>query len=401
MGVADRGRARVNRRRGATVPRGVSGDAYPAGNEEQYMDDTRLDRVRQALRDADVGALLVGPSADLRYLVGYHALPLERLTMLVVPAEGAPLLVVPELEAPRAIDSGAAELAPLAPWSETEDPIALVAEHLAGAGASDGRLAVQDRLWSSFTLGLQQAIPGASWVPGSAVMRELRMVKTPEEVQALREVGAAIDAVHARVPELLRSGRTEAEVGRDIGELILEDHDEINFIIVASGPNGASPHHETGDRVLSAGDAVVVDIGGTRAGYCSDMTRDYVIESMPDGYAAMHRVLEEAQEAAVRAVRPGASAASIDAAAREVIAAAGYGDRFVHRTGHGIGVEEHEEPWIVAGNDDVLAAGMAFSVEPGIYVPDRYGARIEDIVVVTDDGVEQLNLRPREPVICG
>ena len=365
------------------------------------MDDARLDSARRAMRDADIGALLVGPSADLRYLVGYHALPLERLTLLVVPADGEPLLVVPELEAPRAVDSGAAELAPLAPWAETDDPIALVAGHLTATGATDGRLAVQDRLWSSFTLRLQAALPDASWVPGSTVMRELRMVKSPAEVQALREAGAAIDAVHARVPPLLRSGRTEAEVGRDIAELILEDHDEINFIIVASGPNGASPHHETGDRVLSPGDAVVVDIGGTRAGYCSDMTRDYVIESLPYGYAALHRVLEAAQEAAVRAVRPGVTAASVDAAAREVIAAAGYGERFVHRTGHGIGIEEHEEPWIVAGNHEPLVPGMAFSVEPGIYVPDRYGARIEDIVVVTDDGVEQLNLRPREVVVCG
>lgn len=365
------------------------------------MDDTRLASLRRALRDADIDALLVGPSADLRYLVGYHALPLERLTLLVVPADGEPRLVVPELEAPRAVASGAATVTPLTPWSETQDPIALVVRHLEATGVAGGRLAVQDRLWSSFTLALQAALPGASWAPGSTVMRELRMIKTPAEIAALREVGAAIDAVHARVPELLRSGRSEAEVGRDIGELILEEHDEINFIIVASGPNGASPHHETGDRMLSPGDAVVVDIGGTRAGYCSDMTRDYAIESLPYGYAALHRVLEEAQQAAVRAVRPGATAASVDAAAREVIAAAGYGERFIHRTGHGIGIEEHEEPWIVAGNDEPLVPGMAFSVEPGIYVPDRYGARIEDIVVVTDDGVEALNLRPREVVICG
>jgi Xaa-Pro aminopeptidase len=374
--------------------------AYPAGVQEDHVEHARLDPVRHALREQGLGALLVGPSADLRYLVGYHALPLERLTMLVVPAEGEPVLVVPELEAPRAVDSGATEIVPLVPWSETEDAIALVAGHLASCGVSRGRLAVQDRLWSAFTLALQAALPEASWVAGSEVMRRLRMVKSPDEVRALREVGAAIDAVHAQVPTLLRAGRTEAEVGRDIAELILVDHEEINFIIVASGPNGASPHHETGDRVLAPGDAVVVDIGGTRAGYCSDMTRDYVIGALPYGYEALHRVLEEAQATAVRAVRPGVTAASIDAAARDVITDAGYGDRFVHRTGHGIGIEEHEEPYIVAGNQELLTPGMAFSVEPGIYVPGRYGARIEDIVVVTDDGVEQLNLRPRGVVVC-
>ncbi|MFA9428716.1 M24 family metallopeptidase [Egicoccus sp. AB-alg2] len=364
------------------------------------MTTQRLERARTAMREAGVDALLIGPSADLRYLVGYHALPLERLTLLVVPAAGEPALVVPTLEAARAQESGADRIAPLRAWDETDDPMALVRDLLHEAGAQDGRLALQDRLWTSFTLQLQAALPAADWVAGSRVMRELRLRKSPEEIQALREVGAAIDAVHAAVPTLLRPGRTEAEVGRDLAELILEDHDEVNFVIVASGPNGASPHHETGERALAPGDAVVVDIGGTRNGYCSDMTRDYVVGHVPDGYAELHTVLEEAQEAAVQAVRPGVSAASIDEAARAVIRDAGYGERFIHRTGHGIGVEEHEEPWIVGGNEEPLTAGMAFSVEPGIYVPDRYGARIEDIVVVTDDGVERVNHRPREIVVC-
>jgi Xaa-Pro aminopeptidase len=361
----------------------------------------RLDRARDAMRARGVDALLVGPSADLRYLVGYHALPLERLTLLVVPAVGDPALVVPALEAPRASDSGADAHAPLVAWGETEDPIALVRDLLADRGAAGGTLALQDRLWTSFTLRLQKALPDARWVAGTEVMRRLRLRKDEAEIQALRDVGAAIDAVHAQVPGLLRPGRTEAEVGRDIAELILEDHDEVNFVIVASGPNGASPHHETGDRRLEIGDAVVVDIGGTREGYCSDVTRDYVIGEVPDGYADLHDVLERAQQAAVDAVRPGVTAASIDAAARDLITEAGYGERFIHRTGHGIGVEEHEEPWIVAGNDEPLAPGMAFSVEPGIYVPGRYGARIEDIVVVTDDGVERVNHRPRGITVCG
>jgi Xaa-Pro aminopeptidase len=361
----------------------------------------RLERAQETMRARGIDALLVGPSADLRYLVGYHALPLERLTLLVVPAAGDPGLVVPELEEARAVESGADRLAPLATWGETEDPIAIVRGLLEAAGADGGTLALQDRLWTTFTLSLQAVLPSATWVAGREVMRRLRLRKSADEVQALRDVGAAIDAVHARVPELLRPGRTEAEVGRDIAELILEDHDEVNFVIVASGPNGASPHHETGSRTLEEGDAVVVDIGGTRAGYCSDVTRDYAIGHVPEGYAALHEVLERAQEAAVQAVRPGVAAESIDRAARDVIAEAGYGDRFIHRTGHGIGVEEHEEPWITAGNAEPVTAGMAFSIEPGIYVPGRYGARIEDIVVVTDDGVERVNHRPREVLVCG
>jgi Xaa-Pro aminopeptidase len=369
--------------------------------QEVAVDPGRLERAQRALARHDVGALLIGPSAELRYLVGYEALALERLTLLVVPVEGHPVLVVPELEAPRARDSGAAALVELVTWTETVDPIELVRTRLAAAGVAAARLAVQDRLWSCFILALQAALPDARWLPASEVMRDLRLVKDTEEIAALRAAGAAIDAVHARVPELLRVGRSERSVARDIAELILEDHDTVNFVIVASGPNGASPHHESGARRLVAGDAVVVDIGGTRAGYCSDMTRDYAIERLPEDYAPLHLVLEAAQQAAVAHVRPGVSAAAVDAAARGPIAAAGHGHHFVHRTGHGIGVEEHEEPWIVAGNDTPLVAGMTFSVEPGIYVPGRFGARIEDIVCVTDAGVERLNHRPREVIVCG
>lgn len=363
------------------------------------MSDERLARTQSVLQRDDVDALLVGPSADLRWLVGYHALPLERLTLLVVPSQGQPQLVVPALEAARARESGADRYATIRPWDETDDPMALV-RSIVGGGAG-GRFAVQDRLWTSFTLALQATLPAAAWVPGSEVMRDLRIIKAPEEQQALRDVGAAIDQVHARVPDLLRPGRTEREVGRDIADLILVDHDEVNFVIVGSGPNGASPHHETGERVLVAGDPVVVDIGGTRAGYCSDCTRNYVVGEVPPEYAQLHAVLEDAQERAVAAVRPGATAEAIDAAAREPITAAGYGELFIHRTGHGIGVEEHEEPWIVAGNGRALAPGMAFSVEPGIYVPDRFGARIEDIVLVTEDGVERVNHRPRHVLVAG
>jgi Xaa-Pro aminopeptidase len=358
---------------------------------------TRIRRAQQVMRDAGVDLLLVGPSADLRYLVDYHALPLERLTLLVVPAEGDPALIVPELEAPRAAASGAGALVDLRTFAETDDPMGHVADVVRLAGIDDGpTIAVQDRMWAAFLLRLQDTIAGRTWLPGSTIMRELRITKTADEVTALRRVGQAIDDVHRRVPELLRPGRTEADVGRDIAELILEEHDEVNFIIVASGPNGASPHHETGDRVLQAGDPVVVDIGGTLAGYCSDNTRNYVLGAVPDGYRELHDTLLEAQMAGVAAARSGATAQDVDRACRGVLTAAGYGDWFIHRTGHGIGVEEHEEPWIVEGNDQPLTPGMAFSIEPGIYVPERYGARIEDIVVVTEDGAERLNTVDRE-----
>lgn len=359
----------------------------------------RLERARRVLAEQGLDAYLVGPSADLFWLTGYRALPLERLTLLIVPVRGAPALLVPELEAPRADDSGATAHVDLVAWEEDEDASRRVVATLGSLDLpDDATFAVQDRLWSVFLLRLQEALPDATWRVGGEVSRALRMRKTPDEVEALRAAGRAIDAVHERIPEMLRPGRTESEVGRDISDAILQEHDEVNFVIVASGPNGASPHHETGQRELQHGDAVVIDIGGTRDGYCSDMTRNYVIGEAPDGYRDLHDVLEEAQRAGVDAVRPGVTAQEVDATCRRIIADAGYGDRFVHRTGHGIGVEEHEEPYLVAGNAQPLEDGMTFSVEPGIYVPGRFGARIEDIVAVTPDGVERLNRLSRSLV---
>ncbi len=364
------------------------------------MEHPRLTAARAAVRAAGLDALLVGPSADLRYLVGYDAHAMERLTLLVLPAEGDPWLLVPALEEPAARASGAAEQVEVRTWGETDDPVAMVASGLRH-GSADGAVAVADQLFSVFTLALQDALPTTVFRPGGPVLRELRMHKDASELAALRAVGAAIDAVHAEVPGLLRPGRSEAEVARDIGELILAEHDEVAFIIVGSGPNGASPHHAVSDRVLVPGDAVVVDIGGVKDGYCSDMTRNYAIEQLPPGYGELHAVLEQAQEQAVQRVAPGVAAAEIDAAAREVIEAAGYGENFIHRTGHGIGVDVHEHPYIVGSNLEPVSAGMAFSVEPGIYLPGRYGARIEDIVLVTDDGVERVNHRPRAVLLAG
>jgi Xaa-Pro aminopeptidase len=360
-------------------------------------DPNRLDRATAAMVRAGVDALLVGPGADLLYLTGYHALPLERLTLLVARADGRHTLIVPTLERPRAEAYGTT--VDIRDVGETDDPYAVAAECL--KGLDGGHFAVGDRLWAMFLLGLQAKVSGA-WLRSSAVMRELRMRKTPAEIDALRRAGQAIDRVHQQVPALLRPGRTEAEIGRDIAELIVaEGHDVTNFVIVGSGPNGASPHHEVGQRVLAAGDPVVVDIGGTLDSYCSDCTRNYVVGEAPAGYAEAHAALEAAQAAACAHARPGVTAESVDAVARAVLSDAGYGEYFIHRTGHGIGLEEHEDPYIVAGNDLVLEPGMTFSIEPGVYLPERWGMRIEDIVAVTQDGAERLNVIDRGAVHVG
>jgi Xaa-Pro aminopeptidase len=363
----------------------------------------RLDKAAAAAAAAGIDALLLTPGADLRYLTGYDALPLERLTCLVLPATGPATLVVPRLEHPAAVASPAGRLGiDIVGWGETEDPYTLVARLLHEAlSTMPDSLAVGNRMWAEQVLRFRAVMPGADLSLAGGVLRTLRMRKSPAEVEALRAAAEAIDRVHARMGEWLRVGRTEREVGRDIADAIVaEGHKSVNFVIVGSGPNGASPHHDTGDRVIEDGDPVVVDIGGsTDEGYCSDNTRMYAVGTPPAEFLAYYEVLLAAQVAACAAVRPGVTPESVDAAARDLITEAGYGDYFVHRTGHGIGLEEHEEPYIVAGNTEPLEAGACFSIEPGIYLPGQHGARIEDIVVATETGVERLNTISRKLVV--
>lgn len=358
----------------------------------------RLTRAADATAQAGLDALLVSPGPDLRYLTGYDAIPLERLTCLVIPADGSPRIVVPELEVPAALASPVGALGiEVVSWQETSDPYALTASLLPQAR----RVAVDDHMWASKVLALRDAMPQAHQSAAGAVIQELRMRKSAAEIAALVRAGEAIDTVHEQVAGFLRPGRTEREVGADIADAILAaGHAVVDFVIVASGPNGASPHHELSDRVLQTGDTVVVDIGGTMPdGYCSDSTRMYALgEPTPQALSEME-VLQQAQAAAVEAVRPGMTCEAIDAVARDVLAEAGLAEFFIHRTGHGIGLETHEEPYIIAGNSRVLEPGMAFSVEPGVYRAGSHGARIEDIVVCVEDGVLRCNNRPHELVI--
>ncbi len=358
----------------------------------------RLAAVARAAAVVGADAVVVTPGPDLHYLTGYDAKPLERLTALLVPAAGDPVVVVPGLERLAALASplGALGIDVLA-WGEGADPYALVADRLAGART----IAVDNHMWAEKVLALRAAMPGTEQVLAGPIIGPLRMRKDAEEINALVAAGAAIDRVHARVPDLLRPGRSEREVGADIADLILaEGHRTVDFVIVGSGPNSASPHHEVSDRVLVDGDVVVVDIGGTMpSGYCSDCTRTYSLGPPSAQFAAAYDVLLAAQRAAVAHARVGVTCASVDAAARDVLTAGGYGDLFIHRTGHGIGRQSHEEPYIVAGNDLELADGMAFSVEPGFYVEGRHGARIEDIVIVTDAGTVVANHRPHELMV--
>lgn len=348
----------------------------------------RVARVRQRMDALGVDVLLLSLGADLPWLTGYEAMPLERLTMLVLPADGDVTLVVPRLEAPRVEEDP--EVFTVRPWGETDDPLGIVAE-LVGGRRSAG---VGDRTWATFLVGLQALLPSVAWRRASEVTGPLRARKDAAEIDALRRASAAADRVAAQLlsGDISLIGRTEADVSADLGaRLRAEGHHKVNFAIVGSGPNAASPHHEPGPRTIGPGEPVVCDFGGTMDGYCSDITRTVFTGDPPAEFRDLYEVLEAAQAAGVRAAVVGAACESVDAACREPIAAAGFGELFIHRTGHGIGLEEHEDPYLVSGNAEPLAAGHAFSVEPGIYVEGRWGARIEDIVVATGAGPEALN----------
>jgi Xaa-Pro aminopeptidase len=361
----------------------------------------RLGRARDAAASAGVDALLVTPGSDLRYLIGAGGSSYERLTCLVLPAAGSaaePTLVVPALERPGYDHVPTDDLGiSVATWVDGENPFRLVLD----AAGGRTRVAVTDMMPALHVLGLRDESPDTAQLLAGPVLRELRMRKDDVELAALRKAGEAIDRVHENMGEWLKAGRTEAQVAADIADAIVtEGHESAAFVVVGSGPNGASPHHDVSERVLERGDVVVIDIGGPVAeGYNSDSTRTYVLgEPRDQDVLATYTVLQRAQQAAVDVVRPGVTAATVDGTARQIIADAGFGDYFIHRTGHGIGLDVHEEPYIIAGNDLPLEPGMTFSVEPGIYLPGRWGARIEDIVVVTDHGVASLNNQPHDLV---
>jgi Xaa-Pro aminopeptidase len=362
----------------------------------------RLEAARRLIGEHGLSALLVGVGPDLRYLTGYMAMPLERLTMLVIRARPPTILIVPRLEADpahrsAAVASGAVEVVT---WEETDDPYDLVAHAVGNAGPIEVApgVGVNDTLWALHVLRLQSVLPGVRFGSAAPITGALRVVKDADEIELLRQAAQAADRVVDQIAAGRLVGRTEADVARETRDrLVAEGHERADFAIVGSGPNASSPHHEASDRVIQAGEPVVLDIGGLFAGYASDTTRTIWPTGgdpgkTPDAeFLAAFAVLRRAQAAATAAVRPGVPVERIDATAREIIAEAGHGPNFIHRTGHGIGLEVHEEPYLVAGNAQPLRTGMAFSVEPGIYVDGRWGMRLEDIVVCGPSGPDPLN----------
>lgn len=355
----------------------------------------RIERVRDRMTELNVDALLLSVGSDLPYLIGYEAMPLERLTMLVLPHAGDAKLVIPALEAARVPRN---DLVEVVTWNETDDPVALVASMVTNSRS----MAIGDHTWARFVLALQNACKHATFRAASDVTASVRMVKGTDEIAALQRAATAVDDVATAMRDRPFAGRREIDIHRELVDRMLElGHQKANFAIVAAGENAASPHHEPGERIVNEGEIVLCDFGGTMDAYCSDITRMFHVGEPPQEIRDMYAVLNEAQERGVQAGMVGASCEAVDAASRSVIDAAGFGHLFVHRTGHGIGTEAHEDPYMVEGNARAIEAGHAFSVEPGMYVPGRFGMRLEDIVVATNAGPVRLNNAARDLAVVG
>jgi len=349
----------------------------------------RMSRTVDAASTAGLAGVLVAPGPDLVWLTGYRPTAItERLTLLILVPGRRPTLVVPALERPDAEAAAGAPAFSVKEWRDGDDPYALIAPLLSGGS----RYGVSDSTWALHLLGLQVASAGTDYRALTDCMPMLRAVKDDHELQRLAAAGEAADAAYREILALPFAGRRETDVAADLAALLRRfGHEQVDFTVVGSGPNGANPHHEAGDRVIRTGDTVVLDFGGLKHGYGSDTTRTVSVGEPTDEVRLVHSIVRRAQQAAFEAVRPGVPCEEIDRVARRVITDAGYGERFIHRTGHGIGVTTHEPPYLVEGEEQPLVPGMCFSIEPGIYLPGRFGVRIEDIVTVTADGGRRLN----------
>jgi Xaa-Pro aminopeptidase len=349
----------------------------------------RMTRTTDAALATGLAGVLVAPGPDLLWLTGYQPTAItERLTLLILVPSRRPTLVVPALERPDAEAAAGAPAFAVKAWRDGDDPYQVVAP-LLGAGI---RFGVSDSTWALHLLGMQMASVDKAYRALTDCLPMLRAVKDAHELERLAAAGEAADATYHEILTVQFAGRRETDVAADLAALLRRfGHEQVDFTVVGSGPNGANPHHEAGDRVIENKDTVVLDFGGLKHGYGSDTTRTVSVGEPDDEVRLVHSIVRRAQQAAFEAVRPGVACEEIDRVARRVITEAGYGERFINRTGHGIGVTTHEPPYLVEGETQPLVPGMCFSIEPGIYLPGRFGVRIEDIVTVTAEGGRRLN----------
>jgi Xaa-Pro aminopeptidase len=354
----------------------------------------RVRAARRRLTEEHVDLLALSPDDDMRYLLGFTPHPDERPCYLLVDAGGA-AFVVPSLNAAEVTRR---VTLPSFAYTDADGPARALAEAAkALGGRSPRRLAVSDTMRADFVLTLQRAYPDAQLVLGSVILAPLRMRKSPEELEVIKRSGRQADQAVRDAWTACRVGASEqeiAEVAR--ASFKRSGADDVLFTLVASGPNGAFPHHHASNRTLRPGDSVTMDFGGRSEGYASDITRTAFIGTPPPKYLEVHRTVEAAVVAGMAAARPSSPLRDVDLAARGVIERAGYGEYFVHRVGHGLGLTGHELPSVTHLNTDPIEEGMVFSVEPGIYLPGEFGVRLEEIVCIGPDGARRVSELPRE-----
>jgi len=359
---------------------------------------SRLVRCQRLMSEKEIDVLFLAPGPNMYYISGFLEEPSERLLSLIVPQSGDPFFIVPELYEQQVRAFSWVEK--LVSWKDSEDPNAVLSATLKQVVTRRPTIAVDSRMWSRFLLMLLSVAPDARYLDAATVMSPLRIKKTSEEIALMKRSAKIADTAFTETVKECREGMTEHQVAAKlVNELRRLGADSVGFEPAASsGPNAVLPHYRSGDRKLERGDLVVMDYGCLYRGYNSDITRTIAVGSCNNERKKACEVVRSAQEKACQAALEGVEAQSVDRVARGIIGAAGYGQFFVHRTGHGIGLEIHEEPYIVAGNALKLEEGMAFSVEPGIYVPGQYGVRIEDIVVIQAGKARRLNDCTRELV---
>jgi Xaa-Pro dipeptidase len=354
----------------------------------------RIEKVQEEMRRQEFEYLVLGPSSNMFYFTGLKTSADERLQLLLIPASGTPDVILPEMYKDKANEVIAGRF-PLFTWPDQQDPVELVKKTVQKADYH--RIAVDDTLWSSHFISVMQVFQECTFAPASLVIDPLRQFKDDQEIMLLAKSGELADMVMEKVREEIRPGISEKELAGFIELSYRQLADDIAFKpIVASGPNGASPHHSSGERKFKVGDFIVVDCGGMHNGYCSDITRTFCLGKADGKMKKVYQAVRDANEKAFDTIAQVCSGEEADAAAREVITSTGYGPNFTHRTGHGIGLDVHEAPYLVAGNKEKILPGMVFSVEPGIYLNGRFGVRIEDIVAVTATGPQRLNRFSRE-----
>ncbi|NNK66409.1 MAG: aminopeptidase P family protein [Rhodobacteraceae bacterium] len=353
----------------------------------------RLTKLRGLMAQEGVDLVVLAPGAHMDWALGVRPHADERPVLAFITASHASFLI-PVLEAESARNQ--TDL-PFYTWADDTGPHKALTRLLSETGAETAQSLVLDEAMRADHAALvQDALPGAARSFTEATVGRLRMTKDAEEFTRLKDNARIADRAMQAAWAAMRPGMTETEVADVVAESFAAAGAAPLFRIIGTGGNGAYPHHHTGRTKLAMGDAVVMDIGAGKDGFSSDITRMAVIGAPPEGYAEIHAIVERAVQAAMAAARPGAKAHEVDDAARGVITEAGYGDYFVHRTGHGMGVEVHEPPWITATSQTPLEVGMVFSIEPGVYLPDRFGLRLEDIVMLRADGPEILSDLPRD-----